>query len=376
MNVKFTNTLIYNTEKRQFVSGTLCVSDGIIVGGLADDAAFETIDLKGRRMIPGMIDMHTHGHGGYESTVVDADGMKKMAESYAGIGTTSFMVTMMSQPLDILESCIDITSEVKKSGCRNILGVYLEGRYISLAKKGAHDPKYIAAPDADELESLIRRADGAGVFCTICAPDIEGTKELVERARELGASVSIGHTNATYEECVECVGWGAGSYTHLFNGMSGFTHRAPGCAGAALSGDTYVELICDGVHVAPAAVKVAYRARAEKLILITDSAPAAGLPAGHYSMGGADVVVRDGAVYLSDGTLTGGSISLFEAMMNLTKFAGITLEEAIPTATKHPAEFLGVYDSVGSLDIGKRADFIILDDKNDISEIYTGGVRV
>lgn len=376
MNLKFINALVYNTAERRFIPGTLCVSDGIIVDGFAEDAVFETVDLGGRRMIPGMIDMHTHGHGGYESTVVDADGMRAMAKSYASVGTTSFMVTMMSQPLDILERCIDVASEVKKAGCGNILGVYLEGRYISLAKKGAHDPKYIAVPDADELESLIRRADGAGVFCTICAPDVDGTKELVERARKLGAAVSIGHTNATYEECVECVGWGAGSYTHLFNGMSGFTHRAPGCVGAALSGDTYVELICDGVHVAPAAVKVTYRAKADKLILITDSAPAAGLPEGHYSMGGADVVVRDGAVFLNDGTLTGGSISLFEAMINLTRFAGITLEEAIPAATEHPAEFLGVYDRVGSLDIGKRADFIILDDKNDISGIYTGGVRV
>ena len=199
---------------------------------------------------------------------------------------------------------------------------------------------------------------------------------MVERAKKLGAVVSIGHSNATYEECVECVKWGAESYTHLFNGMSGFTHRAPGCAGAALSGDTYVELICDGVHVAPAAVKISYRAKADKLILITDSAPAAGLPEGNYTMGGADVVVRDGAVYLTDGTLTGGSISLFEAMRNLTKFAGIRIEDSIPTATEHPARLLGVYDRVGSLEVGKRADFIVLDDNDDISAVYSGGERV
>ena len=153
-------------------------------------------------------------------------------------------------------------------------------------------------------------------------------------------------------------------------------HRAPGCVGAALAGDTYAELICDGVHVAPAAVKVAYRAKRDKLILITDSAPAAGLPEGNYKMGGADVVVRDGAVYLTDGTLTGGSIPLFEAVKNLTKFAGITLEEAIPTATEHPAKLLGVYDRVGSLNIGKSADFIVLDDNDGISEVYVRGERI
>ena len=130
------------------------------------------------------------------------------------------------------------------------------------------------------------------------------------------------------------------------------------------------------MHVAPAAVKVAYRAKKDKLILITDSAPAAGLPEGNYKMGGADVVVRDGAVFLTDGTLTGGSISLFEAMKNLTRFAGIALEESIPTATEHPAKLLGVYGDVGSLEVGKRADFIVLDDKNDISAMFVGGEKI
>ena len=159
--------------------------------------------------------------------------------------------------------------------------------------------------------------------------------------------------------------------------MSGLNHRAPGCVGAALSGDSYVELICDGVHVAPEAVKLAYRAKAkDKLVLITDSAPAAGLPEGKYRMGGADVVVRDGAVFLEDGTLTGGSISLFEAMKNLTRFAGIPLEDAIPAATANPARLLGVYSEVGSLEVGKRADFIVLGADDSLRDVYVGGEKV
>lgn len=373
---KFTDALIYSTDNRRFEPGELTVANG----RFSADAPDETVSLGGARVIPGMIDIHTHGHGGYESTEVDADGMTAMAKSYASVGTTSFMATMMSVPLERLESCIDAAAAAKTAcgkGCANILGVYLEGRYISLAKKGAHDPRYIAAPNPDELERLIERARPAGRFYTICAPDIPGTEELVKRAVKLGAIVSIGHSNATCAQCEECLGWGASCFTHLYNAMSGLNHRAPGCVGAALSGDSYVELICDGVHVAPEAVKLAYRAKAEdKLVLITDSAPAAGLPEGKYRMGGADVLVRDGAVFLEDGTLTGGSISLFEAMKNLTRFAGIPLEDAIPTATANPARLLGVYDEVGSLEVGKRADFIVLGADDSLRDVYVGGEKI
>ena len=372
----FTDALIYSTDNRRFEPGELTVSDG----RFSADAPDETVSLGGARVIPGMIDIHTHGHGGYESTEVDTDGMTAMAKSYASVGTTSFMATMMSVPLERLESCIDAAAAAKTEcaeDCANILGVYLEGRYISLAKKGAHDPRYIAAPNPDELERLIERARPAGRFYTICAPDVPGTEELVKRAVKLGAIVSIGHSNATCAQCEGCLGWGASCFTHLYNAMSGLNHRSPGCVGAALSGDSYVELICDGVHVAPEAVKLAYRAKAkDKLVLITDSAPAAGLPEGKYRMGGADVLVRDGAVFLEDGTLTGGSISLFEAMKNLTRFAGIPLEDAIPAATANPARLLGVYSEVGSLEVGKRADFIVLGADDSLRDVYVGGKKV
>lgn len=369
--MKFINAKIYDTNERRFKDGSLSVSNGKIVS----EADGETIDLTGKRIIPGMIDIHTHGHGGFESTEVDEIGMKKMADSYASVGTTSFMVTMMSVPFEMLERCIDTASAAKDSSSANILGIYLEGRYISETKKGAHDTRYIAPPNTDELEKLIRRANKFDCFYTICSPELYGTEELVRRAKSLGAFVSIGHSNATYEECADCIKWGADSFTHLYNAMSGLNHRAPGCVGAALANDTFVELICDGVHVAPAAVKVAYRAKKDKLILITDSAPAAGLNDGNYTMGGADVVVRDGAVFLKDGTLTGGSISLFQAVKNLSKFADIPLEEAIPTATENPAKLLNIYDKIGSLELGKSADMIILDDDCQIESVYVRGKK-
>ncbi len=381
----YSNAQIFDTKKRKFVEGSLLVDGDRIEAFLPPSCVGvigvkEIEDMKGARIIPGMVDIHTHGHGGFETTDVDVAGMVEMAKSYAKVGTTSVMVTLMSLPLETLERAISVAKSAKESSpsdAAHILGIHLEGRYISEAKKGAHNPEYLAPLDADELEHLMELAKPVGAFHTIVAPELNGAEEFITRAKKLGATISIGHSNADSETCFEALEWGASSFTHLYNAMSGLGHRSPGCVGAAFASDSYAELICDGVHVVPTAVKAAYKAKGrDKIAIITDSAPSAGLPEGEYMMGGAKVVVRDGAVFLPDGTLTGGSISIFEAMKNLVKFADIKLEDAIICATANPAKVVGMYDEVGSLDGGKRADFLVLDEKNEIARIFVGGAEL
>lgn len=386
MITAFINAKIYDTAAECFRDGTLYTENGRIVSECTAD---KTVDCRGAYLIPGLIDMHSHGRGGYEATDSDAHGYIEMAKAYAKAGTTSFMPTMMSVPFEDLERSVDACVAAKKTqdsdtGYQgaNILGIHLEGRYIDVKRKGAHDPKYLAVLNADELESLIDRSrrNGSPIrrFHTIVAPELEGSETFIRRARELGATITIGHSDATYEECMAAMEWGANSFTHLFNAMSPLTHRAPGCVGAALSTDAYAELISDGRHVSPAVVRIVYRAKAkDKLVLITDSVPPAGLPDGEYVVGGARAICRDGAVWLPDGTLNGSIISMYDALTRFMQFNEITLEEALPYATINPAKLIGADDEIGSLEIGKRADFILLkEDKISIDKVYVNANEV
>lgn len=391
MKIAFINASIYNTAAECFEAGSLIAENGIItaVGANLSADADEVIDCGGAYMMPGLIDIHTHGRGGYESTEADADGYIEMAKAYAKAGTTSFMPTLMSVLLSDLERSIDAASAAKKvqdASCgyagANILGIHLEGRYINVEKKGAHDPKYIKPLDPDELTSLIERSRAGDStlkrFHVICAPELDGGEAFIRRARKHGATVTIGHSNATCDECMAAMQWGASSFTHLFNAMSSLSHRSPGCVGAALSTDAYVELISDGRHVLPEVVRIVTRAKAkDKLALITDSVPPAGLPEGEYTVGGARTIAKDGAVWLPDGTLNGSIISMYDALTRFMKFNEITLEKAIPYATINPARLIGADSEVGSLEVGKRADFILLcEDKISIDRVYVNAKQV
>lgn len=390
MKKAFINAKIYNTADECFADGALVVEDGVIVsvGDAAD--ADEVIDCGGAYMMPGLVDIHTHGRGGIESTEVDREGCIDMAKAYAKAGTTSFMSTLMSAPYETLLAGIDAAVEAKamqdnaKGGeylGANILGIHLEGRYISEIRKGAHDPRYLAPLDADELTALVERSREGGHFkrfLVICAPELDGGEAFIKRAASIGATVTIGHSDASYDQCMAALEWGAVSFTHLFNAMSPLTHRAPGCVGAALSSDCFVELIGDGRHVLPPVVRIVKQAKAkDKLALITDSVPPAGLPDGEYIVGGTITVCRDGAVYLPNGVLNGSIISMHDALLNFAKFNEISIEEAIPYATINPARLVGADDEVGSLEVGKRADFLLLaEDKASIRSVYVCGCEV
>ncbi len=328
-------------------------------------------------MLPGMVDIHTHGRCGYGTLGADEASLKEMAREYALVGTTAFLPSLMSAPLEMLKTSIEniAKAQIEPSGAR-MLGVYLEGRYISNKRKGAHDASHLAPLDVSELEMLVdiyrRSCNSDGSFRVICAPELDGSDEFIKRACALGASVSIGHSDADTEACEHALECGADSFTHLYNAMSPLNHRLCGCVGTALTSDAFAELICDGCHVARDAVRIAYMAKAgDRLVLITDSAPFAGLPDGEYIQENIKFVIRNGAAWLVDGTLIGSVVSLFDAMKKFMEFCGISLEEAIPYATINPAKAIKIDDKLGSLDVGKYADFILINENNkEISRVF------
>ncbi len=386
MTTLFTNAKIYNTSKKCFEDGELYVRDGIIALPCAAD---ETVDLGGACVMPGLVDVHTHGRIGIAADDADisAERMLTLAKSYAACGTTSFMATFATVPLDWYANAIDSITEAKRSQDENvcganILGIHFEGRYLSHAKKGAHTPELLSSLDADELAGHITRMRSGCPemrFHVTCAPELEGSEEFIKHAVSMNATVGIGHSDATLDECKAALSWGATAFTHLYCAMSAMEHRAPGCAGAGLSSDAYTELICDGYHVFPDVVKVTQRAKSpDKLVVITDSIIAAGMPLGVYKMGAMVCDTRDGKVgRLADGvTICGSIIDMFTALKNFAEFTGLSLEEAIPYATKNPAEMVGVYSRVGSLDVGKSADFLVLGNNNEtISHVFVRGVK-
>ena len=334
-------------------------------------------------MIPGLVDVHTHGRGGYDFTGVNDETMVQLMRSYATAGTTSVMATLASAKLPCLRDSIYIANNYRAMGgvpgCANLIGVHLEGRYLNPEKRGAHPLSLLATPEREEYAELISLMMPTPAHVS-CAPELPGGKDFIAYLRDMGVTVGIAHTSASYEESLHAVSMGATSFTHTFNAMGGLSHRAPGTVGAALSCDSaYAELICDGFHVHPDVIKLVDRAKPkDRLVLVTDSLEAAGCTDGRYSIAGLPVRVVNGRAINEEGTIAGSTLSMFAAVCNLMRFAGITLEQALPTATINPARMVGAEGSIGSIAPGKRADFIIIDDPRNphISSVYISAEKV
>ncbi len=377
MITKIENVHVYNTEKRKFENGSLCFQNGMIMGPTRFPDAI--IDGKGGYLLPGLIDVHTHGRCGIDIMEADAEALSKLSLEYAKTGVTTVYPTIMTALLDKLTKAIDEIKKAKTTA--DFAGIHIEGPYISAKKPGCHTLSDIRKPRYEELEMLFSRILPMRTHLTIAPEEDEENviARLTKRFGKCGGTIGIGHSNATYAECGHAINEGALSFTHTFNAMTPIGHREPGVAGAALATHAYAELICDGVHVCPEVISLAYhakRAQGDKFVLITDSIPSAGLPDGDYEMNGIAFTLKDHKAATPTGTIVGSALDLFTAVKNLSEFAKISFEEALIAATKAPAEMVGLYNTRGSLDVGKRADMILCDATMEIRHVFVEGARI
>jgi N-acetylglucosamine-6-phosphate deacetylase len=370
---------VYLSPDGAFVAGDISIDGDKILdtGSIIPSEDCEVMDLGGLKVVPGFIDIHFHGAVGYDIMDASPEEFKLISNYLAKNGTTSYLATTITSTEQKLRKTIK-----KISTCANeeasigssILGVHVEGPYINETKKGCHNSEWMRTPSIEELKEFKKSlGEGLKLHLTV-APEIYGALEFIKYAVHESASVSIGHSSATAEVTRKAVENGAVSFTHLFNAMKGIDHREPGVAGAALILDSFTELICDGVHVHPDIINLIYRLKGkDRIVLVTDAMKAAGLGDGSYEFGGFKVIVNKGIARKEDGTLASSTLTMLEAVKNMIKFTEAPLEAAVLMASRNPAQAVGSYDKVGSIEAGKMADLIVMDDNLDIVKIFCRG---
>ncbi len=364
MRYKLRGAVVLTEKGRERVD--ILVEDGRIaaLGRVAALSAKE-IDLTGLTLLPGFIDIHLHGAGGKDTMEGTYQALNKIATTHGKHGTTAMVpasVAATHEELLAVAQAIKTAVDKGTEGAK-ILGWHIEGPYMNLECLGAHRAECLRSASIKETEEL-SAASGNNIKVMTLAPEIEGALELIGYLRNIGVVPSMGHTMATVEQYDRAVAAGAMHTTHLFNAMRKFHHREPGIIGAALTDKRITsEIIADGIHVHPLALKLFYQSKGpEKALLVTDSLEAVGLSDGEYSLGSLKVTVKDGTARLSDGTLAGSTLTMEKAVFNIMKYAGASLENASRMASLNPAKLLNLDYRKGSIALGKDADLVALDD--------------
>lgn len=376
MRIRIDGAHVYDPVKKVLSDHSVLVADGkIVYVGPQRPEAESVYQASGRLLSPGFVDVHTHGRIGIDFLQADSEGLARLAKSYASVGTTTVMPTLASATPEELAAAADRIRQYRYAGGARFIGIHLEGRYINLLKRGAHAPGLIKDPDPQEMGILLPHL---GHPCHITAAwELDRGGVCMQMALRAGATLALGHTCATYEQTEELIEKGVTAFTHLFNAMPQLHHREGGCACAAINSEGYIELICDGIHVSPGMIKMAYRAHdPDRFVLVTDSIEAAGMPDGRYEVAGSVCRIENGRVMTEDGVLAGSMLGLNKAVVNLKRFCGLSLEQALYHATLAPALEVGIADTVGTLEVGKKADIVIGNYDRNLDEIGIERVMV
>ena len=324
----------------------------------------EVIDAEGLYLSPGFIDVHIHGAGGCDTMDGTVESINTIAKTIVEHGTTSFTPTTMTVAAEDIRKSMKVIKKLKEEGTEgaNVLGAHLEGPFISPKAIGAQNPNFLLAPSVENYNKIVGDYGDAVVSITM-APEVEGAKELIKYLSDNGVTVSMGHTKATYDEAIEGIKCGACHSTHLYNAMTPFTHREPGVVGATFDTDITTETISDGIHISYPALRTAYKQKGtDKVLLVSDAMEACGMPDGQYSLGGQDVIVKNGAARLLDGTLAGSVLTLDKAVKNIYSNSNYPLNEVVRMATYNGAKHCHVEDHKGLIKEGYDADLILFNE--------------
>ncbi|MBX9957617.1 N-acetylglucosamine-6-phosphate deacetylase [Peribacillus simplex] len=377
------NNLMVHSEKETYKNGYIKVVDGKIaeVGPASqykqdDDAKVITLSPD-FQVIPGAIDIHIHGASNSDAMDATHEALSTMAKTLPKEGTTSFLATTMTQSTQAIETALLNAGKYIENQTQEhaeIVGIHLEGPFISPARKGAQPEDYIIDPDVTLFKRWQEMAKNQIKLVTL-APEQPNGLDLAAHLRGTGVVASIGHSDATYDQIDEAIQAGTTHVTHLYNGMRGLHHREPGVLGAAyLRDELYVELIADGIHCRPEMIKLAYnQITSERMILITDSLRAKWLEKGTYDLGGQPVNVDETKATLSDGTLAGSILKMNDAIKNTMEYTHCSMTDIIKMTAENPAKQLRIFDRKGSIQVGKDADLVILNDRLDVEMTFCRG---
>lgn len=373
----------YGRDVATLANGRLVTPDGIVDGWLETAGATITAfgpgepprpadrDVAGQWVVPGFVDIHVHGGGGADFTTASAEQARRIVALHRRHGTTTMLASLVTADVETMAASIDALAGLVDEG--ELTGIHLEGPFLAPARRGAHDAALLRVPEPDVVDRLVS-AGPTRVRMVTLAPEQPAAIDAVRRLVDFGVVVAVGHTDATYDQTRAAIDAGATVGTHLFNAMRPVLHREPGPVPALLEDDRVtVELICDGVHLHPAAIRWVLRtASARRVALVTDAMAAAGAGDGDYLLGHLTVRVRDGVARQPDGTIAGSTLTMDRAFRCVVD-AGASVEEAVTMASTTPAEALGLADEIGSITVGRAADLVVLDRTLHVAAVMVKG---